>query len=358
KIGHVFLIVLENESYAKTFGDGSPAPYLAKTLVGQGARLDQYYGIGHNSLDNYIAMISGQAPNPATQEDCQNYTEFAYGGLGADGQALGRGCVYPASIKTLADQLAASGLSWKGYMEDLGAKSGRQTAACGGHPAIGAQDTTQHAATGDQYAMRHDPFAYFHSVLDTPDCTAHIVPLTALEADLADAARTPSFSFITPNLCHDGHDHKGPQQLCVGENSPGGLVAIDGFLKRWVPAIMGSPAFKADGLLVVTFDEAETPVEDSADSDSTSCCGEAADLNIHPGDAVFGVPDTGPGVNGPGGGRIGAVLLSPFILPGTVSEQPYNHYSLLRTIEDIFGLAPLGYAGPAHAFGADVFNRK
>jgi hypothetical protein len=63
-------------------------------------------------------------------------------------------------------------------------------------------------------------------------------------------------------------------------------------------------------------------------------------------------------VVGPGGGRIGAVLVSPLIKPGTVSKTPYNHYSLLRSIEDIFGLDYLGYAGQAglKPFGADIFT--
>jgi hypothetical protein len=69
-VGHVFTLVLENESFDRSFGPGSKAPYLAGTLVRQGALLTQYYGIGHASLDNYIAMISGQAPNVATQRDC------------------------------------------------------------------------------------------------------------------------------------------------------------------------------------------------------------------------------------------------------------------------------------------------
>ena len=75
-IGHVFVINLENENYATTWGASSPAQYLNGTLVKQGKLLTQYYGIGHASLDNYIAEISGQAPNPTTQGDCLNYIEF------------------------------------------------------------------------------------------------------------------------------------------------------------------------------------------------------------------------------------------------------------------------------------------
>src|SRR5438876_5883446 len=119
-IKHVFIIVLENKDYDVTFGANSPAPYLSKTLTAKGQLLEQYYGIGHFSLDNYIAMLSGQAPNVETQSDCQIFTEFLPGAPGPDGQSIGQGCVFPASVKTLADQLSAKGLTWKGYMEDMG----------------------------------------------------------------------------------------------------------------------------------------------------------------------------------------------------------------------------------------------
>jgi hypothetical protein len=114
KIGHVFVLVLENENYEATFGANSVAPYLAKDLPAQGAMLDHYYGIGHFSLDNYIAMISGQAPNPVTQDDCEDFTDFVQKGITRDGQAIGEGCVYPAAIKTVADQLEATVLNAAG----------------------------------------------------------------------------------------------------------------------------------------------------------------------------------------------------------------------------------------------------
>src|SRR5438067_4356337 len=74
-IKHVFVIVLENENAATTFGPNSPAPYLSQTLRAQGAYVPNYYGIGHNSNDNYIAMISGQAPNLQTQLDCTSFVD-------------------------------------------------------------------------------------------------------------------------------------------------------------------------------------------------------------------------------------------------------------------------------------------
>src|SRR5437867_3786626 len=95
RIGHVFVINLENKGYDETFGSGE-APYLSRTLTSKGQLLTQYFAIGHASLDNYIAQISGQGPNPATQSDCTTFSEFASTAVGELGQALGEGCVYPA----------------------------------------------------------------------------------------------------------------------------------------------------------------------------------------------------------------------------------------------------------------------
>jgi phosphatidylinositol-3-phosphatase len=339
-IRHVFVLVLENMSYSHTFAPDSDAPYLAKTLPAQGVLLTHYHAIGHASLDNYVAMISGQAPNHETQLDCPTFSEFRLSapGLNRDGQALGAGCVYPPIVKSLPDQLEAAGLSWRAYMEDMGNDPRRERATCG-HVPLGAADPTSVARRGDQYAAKHNPFVYFHTIIDdAARCDARVVNLTRLPADLATAAATPNFVFITPNLCSDGHD---PQ--CV-DGREGGLVAINAFLTQWVPLILNSAAFRADGLLIVTFDEADGVGAEG----SGACCGEKP----LPGARYA------PGFNGPGGGRVGAVVLSPFVKAGTVSAVPYNHYSLLRTIETLFGLKPLGYAASpgARVFGSDVFS--
>jgi len=339
-IRHVFIIVLENQSYGASFGAQPAAPYLGKGLPAQGALLTQYYGIGHASLDNYVALVSGQAPNQDTQLDCGTYSDFTLEepALDANGQALGRGCVYPQLVKTLPDQLEAAGLTWKGYMEDMGKDPQRERATCG-HVAVGARETTNTAEAQDQYAAKHDPFVYFHSIIDdAARCDAHVVNLSQLPQDLKKAQSTPNFVFITPNLCNDGHD-----QHCA-DGHAGGYTAIDAFLRQWVPLITAAPAFAADGMLVITFDESDGKGAEG----SSACCGERP----LPG-ASFK-----PGFNGPGGGRVGAVVLSPFVTPGTVSAAPYNHYSLLRTVEEIFGLPPLGYAAAAQLqpFGPDVFS--
>ena len=222
-IRHVFVLVLENMTYSHTFAPDSDAPYLARTLPAQGVLLTQYYAIGHASLDNYVAMISGQAPNHETQLDCERYSDFRLRvpALNPDGQALGAGCVYPPIVKTLPDQLEAAGLTWRGYMEDMGNDPHRERATCG-HVPLGAADPTSVAQRGDQYAAKHDPFVYFHTIIDdAARCDAHVVNFNRLPQDLASVATTPNFVFITPNLCSDGHD---PQ--CV-DGRAGGLAAIN-----------------------------------------------------------------------------------------------------------------------------------
>jgi phospholipase C len=339
-VRHVFVLVLENKSYEASFGPQSPAPYLAHELAPRGALLTQYFGIGHYSLDNYIALISGQAPNEATQMDCPMFDEFRAQapGLDSHGQLRGAGCVYPRLVQTLPDQLEAAGFTWKAYMEDMGNDPQRERAACA-HVQIGAPDPTDGAQLGDQYANKHNPFVYFHSIIDDPRrCDAHVVNLRELTHDLTAIASTPNYVFITPNLCSDGHDDP-----CV-DRRRGGAVEAQRFLRTWVPRIVHSAAFRADGLLIITFDESGG-LNGAA---SASCCGEQ--------------PLSGaryaPGLSGPGGGRIGAVVLSPFVKPGTVSDEPYNHYALLATIEALFGLPRLGYAGEPSLkiFGPDVFS--
>jgi hypothetical protein len=244
------------------------------------------------------------------------------------------------------------------------------------HPPVGGTDPTNFATATDQYANRHNPFIYFHSVIDdNARCNAHVVPLGTitlghpsrvgpitlpdtfsghLAQDLRTSATTPEFAFITPNLCNDGHDG-----TCAGTNTEGGkqggLVAADLFLKHWIPLIEASPAYRSGQMLVViTFDEASI-------ADTTACCGERPGPNwAFPGHSpLLGPPPSTPGAD-PGGGRTGAVLLNTrYIAPGTHNTTGfYNHYSALRSYEDLLGVGHLGFASAdgLAPFGADVFT--
>jgi len=358
-IKHVFVIVIENEGFAKTFTD-NPNPYLGKTLQTQGTVLTKYYGIGHESNPNYIAMISGQAPGPMSQADCQDYVDFEPSPAVFDprgtGQAVGQGCVYPANVMTLADQLSAKHISWHGYMGDMGKDLNREADRCG-QPAFSAgtgfQDGTQSASATDQYAARHNPFVYFHSLIDSGSCERNVVPLTHLPVDLAHASTTPALSFIVPNLCDDGHDAPCTGKDAKGKN-PGGLASVDDFLSVYVPKIEASPAFQDDGLLLIMADES-----DANSQDATSCCGE-----------TFGPNSPFPGIyvesgQGQGGGLIGALAIGRCVKAGVTDATPYNHYSLLRSLEDLYGVKTGGADGKGHlgmagasglaSFGPDLF---
>jgi len=159
------------------------------------------------------------------------------------------------------------------------------------------------------YAQKHNPFIYFDDVRNDPARCARIVPLDQLSADLA-TGDLPSLIWIGPNLRSSTHD--------------GTIAEGDRWLANHLPPLLQSPAFEQDGLLLVTYDE--------GDSDA-ACCGARQ-----------------------GGGRIVTVVASPLAKPAYTSATPFNHYSLLRTIEDAWGLDHLGHAAdPAISNFAEFF---
>jgi len=298
-IKHVFVINIENKGYDKTWGPTSAAPYLAKTLRSRGVLLNTYYATAHNSQPNYIAQLSGQGPNPQMQADCQIYSSFVGTGTAAPGQAVGDGCVFPASVPSLPTQLDGKGLSWKGYLQDM-------ATACR-HPVINTADTTQKAKIGDQYAARHNPFLYFAAIVNSPNCASRVVDLSHLPNDLASINTTANLTYITPNLCDDGHDTP-----CV-DGRPGGLASVNTWLTVWVPRILNSPTFKTDGALIITADESDSP-----QSDATACCAEGPGPNAPL-----------PGISGPGGGRsaLWSCRGGPRRTPGAQPRTTTTHYS-------------------------------
>src|SRR5689334_4297979 len=116
-ISHVFVVMLTGHGFNAAFGPDSKATYLSKTLTTHGELIPNYYGIAHGELANEIALISGQGPTKATAADCPQYDEVTPGTAGDQGQATGDGCLYPADVKTLGDQLFAGGNTWKAYVE-------------------------------------------------------------------------------------------------------------------------------------------------------------------------------------------------------------------------------------------------
>jgi phospholipase C len=164
-VKHVWLIILENKSYDATFTGLNQNSYLWQTLPSQGVLLKNYYGTGHSSQDNYLSLVSGQAPEEDTQSDCsvEDY-DFGtnanivtskgpnYGQLsspananqpsGANAPNGANGCTYPVDVPTLFNQFDAAGVAWKGYAQDLGDQPGREDASCGGPGSAANNPTT------------------------------------------------------------------------------------------------------------------------------------------------------------------------------------------------------------------------
>jgi hypothetical protein len=251
---HVFLIVLENHEYGEVAGNPD-APYLNR-LAEHGALATSYYAIAHPSLPNYLALLGGSTFGIG--EDCS-------------------GC--EASGDNLALQLSRAGISWRAYM--------------GGLPS----PCFAGAASGT-YAKRHNPFMYFPSIAGNPGRCARVVPQTRLDSDLRRHS-LPAFSWLSPDLCDDGHD-------CGVSHANAALAAL-------APRIVRQ--LGPHGLLAIVFDEGKS---------DAGCCGR------------------------PGGGRVFTVLLGPDIAPGVRLRAAHDHYSLLATLEDAFGLPRL-----RHARGAD-----
>jgi hypothetical protein len=310
RIKHVFVISLASSGYDAAFGATPQMPYLATTLRPQGDLLSGYRLLDAAALPNSIATVSGQPPNPETKAGCPTYAEFPpTAKSNGKGVVAGSGCVYPVETLTFADQLATGQFSWHAYMEGMADETGKPANCV--HPDSGEAEP----AVAGSYAARLNPFVYFHSLLDLGDCATNDVPFAELEKALKNVDSTPNYSYISPDLCNAGVSGQCPAGV------PDGAASADAFLAALVPKILASPAYKKDGLLIVSFSQA----------------------NPAPIDPATGAPAA------PGGDplRVGALLLSPFLTPGSTDSGAYDPYSLLRSSEDLFGLAPLANAGGA-----------
>jgi hypothetical protein len=291
RIKHVFVVSLASSGYDASFGATPQMPYLATTLRPQGTLLSGYSLLDTAALPNSVAAIGGQPPTADTKASCPDYGK----------------CVYSAETLTLPDQLGIAKFSWRAYMESMVNLETGQPDNC-----VYPQPGATAAPPLGGYAPQLNPFVYFHSLLDLGDCSANDVPLTGLEKDLKTLKSTPNYSYISPNLCNAGVTG----QCAVG--TPDGAASADTFLAALVPKILASPAYKQDGLLVITF-------------------GQANAAPIDPATGVA-VPATGDPK------KVGTLLVSQFVSPGSTDAVAYDPYSLLASTEDLFGLSHLGKA--------------
>jgi phosphatidylinositol-3-phosphatase len=355
EVKHVFVIMLGENSYEETFGKTSAAPYLKEELPKLGEVVPNYYAVTKGDLANQLALISGQGPTPETAADCPNYADVVPGTETPEKQVQGNGCIYPATTASLPAALTAKKLTWKAYVEDMGnGGAAGQPATCR-HPAPAAADPSQLPVPGDNYVTWRNPFVYLHSVIDSPECVSTDVGLDQLVPDLQKKVtkKTPALSYVVPNACHSG----GEAECEPGH--PAGALGIEEFLKAVVPEILKSPAYADGGLLAITSSQArQVSAVPGFLADSASCCFYPTYPNL-PAEAPPTEAVTGPTRPTGGGGKVGMLLFSPTIEPGTVNESVYyNHFSLLKTIAERLGVEAPGYAAEptVSSFEEEVLN--
>jgi hypothetical protein len=375
KLDHVFIIMMENHAYRQILNNPN-APFINR-YAKQNNLATNYFAIAHPSLTNYLETVGGSnfgvhadnspdwhnatcstnlstgtvsTDNPPTGPicpiygtgtdaatpaiDCTNETTCAPGSNDGELNIDGKKSI-PAdtkiSGKTIADQLVAAGLSWKSYQESL---------PLAGADLVNTSDGTYTNNTdftkitpvlnppltsGDLvflYAVKHDPFAYFRNVQEGTDPANSLANIVAFDgkfglyADLA-SGNVPSYSFIAPNQCNDQHGRGNVLPFCQYDPNDDGmqdglnpaLINVgDASAERIVNAIKKSPVWgHGRCAIVLMWDEDDYSVAPTTNR------------------VVF-IVDTNYGFH------------------GLTSDQYYNHFSLLKTIEAGFRLPCLNHA--------------
>jgi phosphatidylinositol-3-phosphatase len=303
---HIVVIIMENNNFATIIGN--PLAPQINALASKYGLATNYFGVTHPSEPNYLAIIAGDYFG--IQDDNQFYCTPAL--AITDPTCAGTTVNHTINAQTLADQLTAAGMTWKGYFQNLPPTPPAGQLVMTGPNANGPYTFKWPSSTVALYAAKHNPFLNFTG---TQRALADMVPDTQLFADLA-TNHLPNFSLVVPDQCHDMHG----TGTCVDTNQL--VSAGDTYVGDTVNAILASPVWPVGrNAIVITWDE-----DDSADSGQagTGCCG--AD---------------------PGGGHVATIVISNQGQYPVTDGTAYNHYSLLRTMEAAFGLAPLAHAGDA-----------
>jgi hypothetical protein len=313
RYAHVFVIVEENKNYAQIL-DPASAPNIAGLAARYGDAA-QFFGEVHPSEANYVALLGGDTFGI---HDDDGY--FCHAGMvdPACPGALAPGYAdHTVTARNLGQQMEEAGLSWKGYYESLPEPG--SLAVTASDPAF--DNGTRKTAL---YAAKHSGFINFAWVQHHPKRAERIVGFGQLEADLA-ADRLPNLALIVPNQCNEMHGLRGEgiPPDCDGANTAALIRRGDAEVGKLVAEIQATSAWRgrANAAIVVTFDE-------GAGRTREGCCAVTPDAPSN-----FG------------GGHIPTIVITNHGPRGVKDQTPYNHYSLLRTIEDVFGLGEhLGHA--------------
>ena len=299
---HIVEIMMENTSYQTIIGNPN-APNI-NALASQYGLATNYFGVTHPSEPNYMANIAGDYFG--VQDDNQFYCTPAL--ASSDPHCAGTTVDHTVSASTLADQLTAAGKTWKGYFQNLPPIPPTGLIMTGPN-ANGPYTFKWPSDSVALYASKHNPFLNFPG---TQGALANMVPDTQLATDLATNS-LPDFSLIVPDQCHDMHGTGG----CNDTNAL--IAAGDTYVGATVSAIQASkPWRQGRNAIVVTWDE-----DDFSDQGQpgTGCCG--AD---------------------PGGGHVVTIVITNKGKHPITDATAYNHYSLLRSLEDAFRLPCLAHA--------------
>jgi phospholipase C len=305
---HVFVIMMENTSYDDLLSPSNTNTAFIRQLAANNGLANNYFGVTHVSLPNYIAATSGQTWN-SNSDDVAQAPSFDH--------------------QNLVDQLEAAGMSWKAYMEDL--------------PFPG--DTVTQTPDG-LYVRKHDPFLMYPDVYTNPARAGKVVPLTQLSTDLS-TNRVPQFVWITPNNCNNMH---GGAPSCPFPNTPNDAnqQALyqdgDNFLSTWVGAITHSKAWTGRSAIFITWDEGGFETSSPFGPTDISPGPDSPILPATPANPATGGGGDLAGGTTYGGGHVPMIVVARGVGP-RVDSTFADHYSLLQTIDQNFGLPLLGNAG-------------
>jgi hypothetical protein len=301
---HIIEIMMENTSYGTIIGN--PLAPNINALANTYGLATNYFGVTHPSEPNYVASIGGDYFG--IQDDNQFYCTPAL--ATADPTCAGTTVNHTISAQSLADQLTAAGMTWKGYFQNLPPTPPAGQLVKTGPGANGPYTYKWPSSAVALYASKHNPFVNFTG---TQDAQANMVPDTQLFGDLANNA-LPNYGLVVPDQCHDMHG----TGTCG--NTSQLISAGDTYVGNLVDAIKASPAWQQGrNAIVITWDEDDFS---DAGQTGTGCCG--AD---------------------PGGGHVATIVITNSSNQHVTDGTAYNHYSLLKTMEAAFGLPPLAHAG-------------
>jgi hypothetical protein len=292
---HIYIIMEENASYEDIIGNTADLPYINSLAQTYGFAAN-YYGVTHTSVPNYIAATAGDIFGSHKDDASQVF-----------------------DAKNIVDQLESKGLTWATYQEGL--------------PSVGFTGTQDPPTGTGLYVKKHNPFVFFPDIANNPTRLQNVKPMDSLATDLS-SGNAPNYSFIVPNNCHNMHGVSPPAS--VQYNLPWcgyppnftinhtQYQMADAYAKQLITTIMSSKAWTADSIIVLTWDENESsgrPLTgpNRGYASSTGCCASPA---------------------GDGGGRVPTIVITN-TPTHSVSLRPYNHYSLLLTVENNWGLGCL-----------------